>query len=90
VELTPEERQRISEEEETRVEARIQIGNRQKGQLLQARTAGRPLAKRVAVFACLALTLLAVIAWRGSTCACQQRARRDGARSRRSYWNHTF
>jgi len=66
LELTPEERQRIFEEEEIRVEARTQIETAQEGQVLQPRRASRrkPSAKRIILFSGLALALLAVVAWR--------------------------
>jgi hypothetical protein len=64
LELTPEERERIFEEEKIRAEARTQIEDKQKGQLLQAQRAVRRLAMKIIVFGCIGLALLAVVAWR--------------------------
>jgi hypothetical protein len=66
LELTPEERQRIFEEEKIRVEARTQIAKAQKEQLLEARRAisRKPRAKRIILSSGLAVALLTVVAWR--------------------------
>jgi tetratricopeptide (TPR) repeat protein len=66
LDLTPEERQRIYEEEKIRVEARTQIEQTQKEQLLQARrvSPGKPSIKRIILFSCLALALLTFVAWK--------------------------
>jgi tetratricopeptide (TPR) repeat protein len=66
MDLTPEERQRIFEEEKIRAEARAQVEKVHKEQVLQARRASRrkPSAKKVILAFCLAMALLTAIAWR--------------------------
>lgn len=66
MELTPEERQRIFEEEKIRLEARSKIEKAQNKQLLKAwRASRRKLsARRAILLSGLALALLMVVAWR--------------------------
>ena len=64
MELTPEERQRIFEEEEIRAEARTQIEKAQKEQSREARRVSRGKAKKIIVFSCVAIALLTVVVWK--------------------------
>jgi tetratricopeptide (TPR) repeat protein len=65
VELTPEERQRIFEEEKIRAEARTEIEKTRKEQLLEVRRAsrGRFSTKKTIVWVGLPLALLTVLVW---------------------------
>jgi len=66
VELTPEERQRIFEEETIRLEARAQAERAKNEQLLAARRASRgtPNTKKIILYCSLALVLFIVVVWR--------------------------